>query len=312
MHLTSEVPKVHSIKDIMQIKSKLDEDGYAVVKVMSPSEARALLQQFQKWLCSLDSRVDLQNPSKEWFPDTVAGIIKSYGVGHAPFMWAARTHPNVLRVFSQIWGTTELITSFDGASYIPHQFATPNFRLWPHCDLHPKRFDKVTCYQGLVNLIPNDNAGDGGFVVWKGTHKLRDWCAKLPEKCAQVKSDYFQIPNDMMPHIDDARRLIVPEGALILWDSRVIHCNSPPVSPIHNRDRAVVYVCMMPKSLASNAVLSKRRKWAAAGRTTSHSPITPRVNKDAIVYNKSTCKLKVSRAVIAQSSPTPEMVRLIG
>ena len=47
------------------------------------------------------------------WPQNYNGIIQGYRIGHAPFVWQARTNKNVTGVFEEIWGTEELLTSFD-------------------------------------------------------------------------------------------------------------------------------------------------------------------------------------------------------
>lgn len=69
-----------------------------------------------------------------------------------------------------------------------------------------------------------------------------------------------------------------------------IKTESPSVFPISSIDKiksVVLYICMIPKSLAR---LKKRKKWILTGRTTSHSPINPRVNAEKIKY-VSECKI---------------------
>ena len=47
------------------------------------------------------------------------GIVWEYGVGQSRLMWFLRTRPRLLRMFSLVWGTSDLITSFEGFSMFP-------------------------------------------------------------------------------------------------------------------------------------------------------------------------------------------------
>jgi len=69
-------------------------------------------------------------------------------------------------------------------------------------------------------------------------------------------------------------------GDLLLWDSRLIHCNTPPLRPPAAADgqseaallRAVVDVCMTPRRLALRDALSLRRRAVLAGVGSTHWP----------------------------------------
>jgi hypothetical protein len=43
-------------------------------------------------------------------------MFHAYGVAHEQWVWDLRTEENVVGAFAKIWGTDELVTSFDGAT----------------------------------------------------------------------------------------------------------------------------------------------------------------------------------------------------
>ncbi|RUS15426.1 hypothetical protein BC937DRAFT_92462 [Endogone sp. FLAS-F59071] len=109
-----------------EIRAHLIEHGYALVKAMEPSEARAIYSEFWDWLEALGTGIKRDAPST-WdsetaWPDQVHGIVQSYGIGQAAFMWKCRTAPGVMRAFREVWlveSDEDLITSFDGAGMYP-------------------------------------------------------------------------------------------------------------------------------------------------------------------------------------------------
>lgn len=109
-----------------EIREHLVEHGYALVKAMEPDEARAIYSEFWDWLEALGTGIKRDAPST-WdsetsWPDQVHGIVKSYGIGQAAFMWKCRTAPGVLKAFREVWlveSEEDLITSFDGAGMYP-------------------------------------------------------------------------------------------------------------------------------------------------------------------------------------------------
>lgn len=56
-------------------------------------------------------------------------------------------------------------------------------------------------------------------------------------------------------------------GDMILWDSRLVHWNRTPTG---EQIRVVVYACYAPRSMASEAVLAKRRECWDKRRATTH------------------------------------------
>ena len=53
--------------------------------------------------------------------------------------WEARTEPGVLNVFEKLWGTRELITSFDGFNCSMPNRKDIQWSPWPHCDQNKRR-----------------------------------------------------------------------------------------------------------------------------------------------------------------------------
>lgn len=66
-------------------------------------------------------------------------------------------------------------------------------------------------------------------------------------------------------------------GSMILWDSRTVHCNSPPIQKnkiTHRLIRLAAYVTMLPTELYPKEnreeLIMKRRKAVDKGLTTGH------------------------------------------
>lgn len=104
--------------------------------------------------------------------------------------------PGILDIFAQVWGTSDLIASFDGMNVTmpinaesgrvdvkpteawprkpnPHPWASSDITI--DMDQNPRRIDQLELYQGIANLAPNGPA-DGGLCVLRGSHKLHGEC----------------------------------------------------------------------------------------------------------------------------------------
>jgi len=283
----------------------LDTHGYVVVKeVASPDEvARALdllwdhLQGAAGW-----SREDPGTWTDESFTklgDQFTGILHSSGIGNSDYLWYLRTRPRVKEAFAAIWGTDDLITSFDGANvfrpwHLGHGAATVGG--WIHVDQGKLKRGRQAV-QGLV-AVTDQTPGTGGLVVVPGSHHHHDEFVE-----AQGGSRDFVFVDQTAPGVAGVtmRLVVCRAGDLVLWDSRTVHCNSPAIgepgadpgwaagtvtpscearAPAPEPAppgllRAVGYVCMTPRSKASEEILCARRRAYEERRTTSHWPHTP-------------------------------------
>merc|ERR1712159_364525 len=82
---------------------------------MGISRAKDLL-----WEHILEPKGMLRNDPDTWgskFPGNPSnGIISGMSYGQSPMLWYVRELSRVRQTFSAIWGTSDLITSFDGGN----------------------------------------------------------------------------------------------------------------------------------------------------------------------------------------------------
>ncbi len=100
----------------------LKENGYVVIKdVCSPSEiceAKKLFWEFVKSYGLEENDVNTwNNENFRKLGMTGTGILNRGGIQHSKFLWFMRLLPKVKLAFEKIYGTSELITSFDGANF---------------------------------------------------------------------------------------------------------------------------------------------------------------------------------------------------
>ncbi|KAJ3286855.1 hypothetical protein HK104_008854, partial [Borealophlyctis nickersoniae] len=105
--LQSLTPPVLDPDDWDAVSASLREQGYAVVKVMHEETATERFNEFWDWLEALGSGIDRRDPKtwdkRENWPDSIFGMLSTYGIGQADFVWKCRTNPAVMFVFSKIW-----------------------------------------------------------------------------------------------------------------------------------------------------------------------------------------------------------------
>ena len=296
------------VEDSPSIIQDLQDNGYSVVGgVLDESECSRFTDMTWEWLSSLGSGIDRHDPltwtSSKW-PKGTHGLIQHYNVGHSPFSWGVRMNTNVRKVFGDLWGTDDLVTSFDGVcikrppEITRCRFESSADKSWLHCDQSKGTVNKVPtvngwqCIQGAVNLEDSD-IGDGCFHVLSGSHRFHSSAS-----WEGTNKDWYKLSETDIKWYESkgcvSTKVTCPKGGMVLWDSRSIHASSNPVKGRAHpgRFRYTVFVCMTPRRHVSSIVQKRRKKAFDEGRTTSHWPSrtclfgkTPRTygNKDDCV-----------------------------
>lgn len=207
-------------------------------------------------------------------------LLQHWGVGHSQMVWDLRENPKIYNVFAKIHNTSaeNLLVSFDGASFhLPPEIT--NFG-WHrsghhlHCDQSYLRNNKE-CIQGWITANPIEE-GDATLTFLEGSQKFHADFAK--QFGITDKPDWYQLKNP--EHVDfylnkgcERKYIACPEGSLILWDSRTIHCG---IQCVRGRSqpkiRCITYVCYTPRKLATKKDIEKKIKAFEDLRMTSHWP----------------------------------------
>jgi len=280
-----EVEAFHAPRfDVSQASEKeeflnyLDEHGFAVVKsVADVEQVAAATNTFWDFCESIPgTRFRRDDPNS------------------CEFMWSLRLLPKVRAAFEAIWGTSELVTSFDGANAFRPWRRNPEWLTsggWWHTDQNHFVMPGRVCVQGLC-LLTAATAETGGLCVIPGSHRQHEeMCARNPHA---AECNHF-VPVELRE--DDPRGILIcaEAGDLVVWDSRTIHCNTPADLSLvarslqerphdaqdNDSDRELLriagYVCMTPRSWCDEAVLQSRLACYATHTPTSHWPHRPHV-----------------------------------
>jgi ectoine hydroxylase-related dioxygenase (phytanoyl-CoA dioxygenase family) len=210
-------------------------------------------------------------------------LLQQYGVGHSQFVWDVRQNPKVVDIFSKLWETSNenLLTSFDGASFhFPPEITKRGWyrKTWYHTDQSYFRPD-FECVQSWVTAY-DVNEGDATLAFME--------CSNIYHKQFQ---DHFQIKDksDWYKHTEieqkfyedkgcEEKRIKCKAGSMVFWDSRTIHCGTEAQKIREKQNmRNVVYVCMVPRNLASEASIRKKQKAFNELRMTTHWPHKPKL-----------------------------------
>lgn len=163
--------------------SDLDEKGYAVVPgVLTDAECDSVLEKMKSFIAGLGRNIEERNDLSN-----IHGIYQHYGVGQSAAVWEVRTNPAVARPFEEIYGTNDLLVSFDGFCLMLPTRRFQKGKYWLHMDQSAKATGRQ-CIQGYVNLFDSSTDRTGSLLVLPGSHlKFADFfrnsqkCAKRPK-----------------------------------------------------------------------------------------------------------------------------------
>ncbi|KAL8279770.1 hypothetical protein RQP46_007865 [Phenoliferia psychrophenolica] len=117
--------------------------GYAVVRGAIPADrAAGYVNAMHDWLESFNlgyKRDDPNTIKKDLLPViNEKGMCINYGICHESFVWDIRSEPGVISAFEKVYGTEDLIVSFDAVNVtFPNRTDLPPNKPWAHQDQDP-------------------------------------------------------------------------------------------------------------------------------------------------------------------------------
>lgn len=239
----------------------LEVKGYTVVKnVLTSEECDKTIGQYKDWLS--------QFQEGDW-PFSVNSLIRGYNVGQLHPSWFVRL--KCKQVFAEVWNTDKLLSSFDTVAIGrppengEEEFQTPGCH-WLHFDQGSQR-EGLHAYQGSVYLEDADE-DDWTLHVMEGSHlHFQSFMNNnLRASIRSEKNDFYRLRGEEVDYFKDlgcdVKRVAVPKGAVVLWDSRLVHANANPVEGRKHpgRWRYCVFVSMTPAVWASRETKQQRKE----------------------------------------------------
>ena len=272
------------VSDLSTLQNVLNEHGVAIVTgVLDEKQVDEGISLFWDYLESLGTDISRHDTSTHdntrWPPTFSTGILDNplLSSGQSRVAWWGRVHCK--RVFSALYNTDNLVTSFDAIGVFREKIQTKK-DLWYHTDSTPTKHTADYSTQGILNLVDTTQDGGGGLVVLPYSHRIlfdeitakKDWAPLWGDTVFWNK---YNMVIDDIPELRPVR-VGAPAGSVILFHSSVVHCNMPRLhtspTPSH-LGRAVVYVCMAPRERVTDKKWKEKRIEAInSGHTTSHWP----------------------------------------
>ena len=277
--------------DLTNLKHTLDTYGVAIIpNLLNTQECHDMLQGLWDYFTHItqnwETPITKDNPSSWKLIHTLfplhSMLIQHWGIGHCQAVWNVRQNPKIIEVFSHLWNTNDLLVSFDGASFnMPPETTGRGWNrnnTWFHCDQSFTN-NEFTCVQSWVTAL-DVNPGDATLSFLEGSHQYHGELAKTFG--ITDKTDWYKLNREQEEFYLDKgcshQKISCPSGSLVLWDSRTIHCGTEAFRERTNpNQRAVIYLCYMPRSLAKPGALKKRRKAFNELRMTTHLAHKPKL-----------------------------------
>lgn len=277
---------------IDQAAENLQKYGIAVVLDVIPrNEYKAIVDTLwenmayvtRKWGAPI-SRDDQTTWNLDDFTFTGGLIGQHHHVGHWQAAWDVRQHPSIVSVFAKLWDVkpTQLLASFDGISIsFPPEVTGKGWQreLNLHCDTsfyYGEKQGVKNCIQGWFTPIAV-RPGDATLNFYTYSHLFH---RKFGQKFELTdKKDWYKLTEEQKEYYLEKygcthERIMCPAGSLVLWDSRVIHCGQKPLKGREKPNfRFCFYVCMMPRSMATESRITAKQKAFEELRLTSHNPL---------------------------------------
>eukprot|EP00759_Apiculatamorpha_spiralis_P029670 PhF_6_TR31780/c0_g1_i1/m.46799 len=273
-----------------QLRPILDEFGFAIVcDVLTPTECAHLETLWGTDLKSIVKSSGRFNGDVRTWPlgECPLGRPLQWGLAHGQFAWNCRAHPKVKEVYQQLYQGEPVCVSLDTVFFENRPVDDPHMvsnRQSGHTDLNihllsaeeqrPGGFDM---FQSILYVWPSGD-GNSTTALWPRSHKPEvydtymstfgpsdgHYCPIQPGK----KHSY----EFLTKYVEGVRRVSVPAGAMLVWDSRTMH------QGWEGGPRLAQAICMEPTRRRSREALQKKQKLVANGVCATHWASTGRTH----------------------------------
>ena len=249
----------------------LKEKGYAVIENVVPADlCVSVHSRIKTFLAEAGVETGASAVKMGSYPNS-RGIVQHLEGGQMQAISDVRMSAGVEDVFASMYGTNDLMCSFDGFCWMPRNYIASS-RSWLHVDQSHRKPGR-RCIQAYVNVTDSCDAASGSLYVVPGSHKKHFEFAERPA-CAANGKDWYKFNDEELALLGaEPVRVFGGVGSMVLWDSRTVHSNIGPLASVaeaERRERCVVYVCMQPRAWCSAANLAKKQRAFAEYRLTTH------------------------------------------
>lgn len=273
--------------DVEGYTSAMKKYGIVVVHVIDEKQCDETVNAFYAEMAerSGSSKLD-RNDQSTWEDENWPAPNSKFLSGGPTFCQEAfdnRCHPNLYKVFCNLYGRKDLLTSIDhwglmrgAVNKETGQLRSDwRYQLKPHFDVFPWSYvkeDKVPkMYQAII-AIDDCSEEVGGFAGVPGSAPyLEKWCSLKKEpssKGKHVRRNHY--PGEKSDIAKNMQHFPLRKGDVVIFDSGTCHANFPNNS---TRSRHIQFVRMCPNEPECIA----RDQYVAPRSIKDHGPIPSNV-----------------------------------
>lgn len=221
---------------------------------------------------------NVKNSSKHWprastpgLPDK--GFMSTNGIPQGNFAWEMRTNPKVREIFAHLHTTQEIVVGIDVSFFSADGIDAPTTVMWPHADQDSRlNYGSEHSYQGILYAWDATTSDKSTTVVWPKSHvnEYENLKNAIPISngkhglnitnihVASIQAEF------MKRWLNGARRVQVPAGGLIIFNSRTIH------QGYASGYRLAQPISWAPKACRSELALKQKLQTLHMGIATTH------------------------------------------
>lgn len=205
------------------------------------------------------------------------GFLSLMGLPHGKFAWYLRTNPIVRNIYAKLHDCKEdeLCVSLDVPFFTPEKNSNVDCSIWCHADQNINiKKGSPDSHQGILYVWDSTKHGTSNTVVIPKSHKKEyfELLNAIPENNYDVHNGIYitNIPDEKEKQrmIDiwckESRRIPVPAGGLLIFNSRTIH------QGYQGGFRLAQTICWEPKIYRTEDALIKKLKACHMGIATTH------------------------------------------
>eukprot|EP00286_Rhodomonas_abbreviata_P021556 CAMPEP_0181297196 /NCGR_PEP_ID=MMETSP1101-20121128/5108_1 /TAXON_ID=46948 /ORGANISM="Rhodomonas abbreviata, Strain Caron Lab Isolate" /LENGTH=302 /DNA_ID=CAMNT_0023402111 /DNA_START=143 /DNA_END=1048 /DNA_ORIENTATION=+ len=246
-------PPTFDPKNMDLASEYLTEHGYCVFQdVVNETEISEIRELLREDLLAANPSIPKDTDLEEFTEEMVATNEKGLSVwyAHGKAAWHVRLLPSVRKIFSNLLEVEEdkMVSSFDVVALSVNGAKHGTNQWWGHVD-HAKYSTAegqllpgadITAFQSSLYMTDATHDSSTSFVAVPGSHKHWEELVEDHRRtgtgmcCPRCASQHF-LPASKERWLDKAVRVRVRKGALLVWNSKLIHQSAAPhtQSPAH-------------------------------------------------------------------------------
>lgn len=276
------VKSILSVEDCKQAETLIYQDLISCVDELKITD-RGLRTVYRNVKKILHPEPGSKTPGEHFPKDSLPGLaykgfLSLYGLPQGKFAWNLRTNPIVKSIYAGLHDCTEdeLCVSLDVPFFSPDSSSSRDeCYIWSHADqnIHVK-IGSPESHQGILYVWDSTEHGTSNTIVIPKSHKNEyfELLAAIPEYSYDAHNGLYirNIPDLeererlLKVWCEKSRRIPVPAGALLIFNSRTIH------QGYQNGLRLAQTICWEPKIYRTEEALIKKLQACAMGIATTH------------------------------------------